>query len=96
MRALVTTALALREEFVMRLGKAARSLQRCSHQFAPAILLKILLEHFTGKEGILMQRGFLIDMDGVIYRGGELIPGAAEFIGQLQAAQVPFTFLTNN
>src|SRR5215813_1878139 len=43
-----------------------------------------------------MQRGFLIDMDGVIYRGGQLIPGAAEFIQQLQATDTPFTFLTNN
>jgi NagD protein len=43
-----------------------------------------------------MRRGFLIDMDGVIYRGGQLIPGAAEFIAQLQASDTPFTFLTNN
>ena len=43
-----------------------------------------------------MSRGFLIDMDGVIYRGGQLIPGAAEFVQQLQATNTPFTFLTNN
>ena len=43
-----------------------------------------------------MSRGFLIDMDGVIYRGGQLIPGAAEFIQQLQATNTPFAFLTNN
>ena len=43
-----------------------------------------------------MRRGFLIDMDGVIYRGGQLIPGAAEFVAQLQASDTPFTFLTNN
>ena len=43
-----------------------------------------------------MHRGFLIDMDGVIYRGGQLIPGAAEFIHQLQSSDTPFTFLTNN
>jgi NagD protein len=43
-----------------------------------------------------MRRGFLIDMDGVIYRGGELIAGAAEFIRQLQDSQTPFCFLTNN
>jgi NagD protein len=35
-------------------------------------------------------------MDGVIYRGGQLIDGAADFIAQLQAAQTPFAFLTNN
>lgn len=43
-----------------------------------------------------MSRGFLIDMDGVIYRGGQLIPGATEFIRQLQESNTPFTFLTNN
>src|SRR5947209_6679323 len=40
--------------------------------------------------------GYLIDMDGVIYRGGELIPGADRFIAELRAADVPFLFLTNN
>ncbi|RPI90584.1 MAG: HAD family hydrolase [Planctomycetaceae bacterium] len=40
--------------------------------------------------------GFLIDMDGVIYRGSELIPGADVFIRDLRAAGIPFVFLTNN
>jgi len=40
--------------------------------------------------------GYLIDMDGVIYRGGRLIPGADRFIGALRAADIPFRFLTNN
>jgi NagD protein len=35
-------------------------------------------------------------MDGVIYRGGQLIPGASEFIAELQRSETPFTFLTNN
>lgn len=43
-----------------------------------------------------MRRGFLIDMDGVIYRGGELIPGADAFVHQLQKNEIPFLFLTNN
>lgn len=43
-----------------------------------------------------MQRGFLIDMDGVIYRSSQLIPGAVEFIQLLQRRQIPFLFLTNN
>jgi NagD protein len=42
------------------------------------------------------RKGFLIDMDGVIYRGSELIPGAAEFIASLQRLRIPFMFLTNN
>ncbi|HOJ67554.1 MAG TPA: HAD-IIA family hydrolase [Candidatus Hydrogenedentes bacterium] len=40
--------------------------------------------------------GFLLDMDGVIYRGSELIPGALEFIRALQDQGIPFMFLTNN
>ena len=40
--------------------------------------------------------GYLIDMDGVIYRGSEPIPGAAEFIAWLQEEDVPYLFLTNN
>lgn len=40
--------------------------------------------------------GYLIDMDGVLYRGNELIPGADRFIERLQQHQIPFLFLTNN
>ena len=40
--------------------------------------------------------GYLIDMDGVIYRGNQLIPGADQFIHELRDAGVPFLFLTNN
>lgn len=35
-------------------------------------------------------------MDGVIYSGPELIPGADEFIASLKANNIPFLFLTNN
>jgi NagD protein len=42
------------------------------------------------------QHGFLIDMDGVIYRERQLIPGAEQFIAMLLERGVPFTFLTNN
>lgn len=35
-------------------------------------------------------------MDGVIYRGKQLIPGAQEFVQRLVASKVPFLFLTNN
>jgi NagD protein len=43
-----------------------------------------------------MKTGYLIDMDGVIYRETRLIPGAAEFVQALIAAGAPFLFLTNN
>ena len=43
-----------------------------------------------------MKRAYLIDMDGVIYRGSEVIPGAAEFIHHLKNEGIPYLFLTNN
>lgn len=41
-------------------------------------------------------RGYLIDMDGVIYRGTQLIAGADGFIRRLRDLGIPFMFLTNN
>jgi len=43
-----------------------------------------------------MKTGYLIDMDGVIYRANHLIPGAADFVQALTATGTPFLFLTNN
>src|SRR3954466_7068365 len=43
-----------------------------------------------------MKIGFLIDMDGVIYRENHLIDGAAEFVEALITTGTPFLFLTNN
>jgi NagD protein len=48
------------------------------------------------KETVMEKKGFLIDMDGVIYRGSEPIPGAVEFINNLRENGFPFLFLTNN
>jgi NagD protein len=43
-----------------------------------------------------MRTGYLIDMDGVIYRGTKTISGAADFIRSLREQNLPFLFLTNN
>src|SRR5580698_5633534 len=43
-----------------------------------------------------MKTGYLIDMDGVVYRENQLIEGAAEFVQALTATGTPFLFLTNN
>ena len=43
-----------------------------------------------------MKHGYLIDMDGVVYRGNELIPGADRFVRLLRERGIPFLFLTNN
>jgi NagD protein len=47
-------------------------------------------------EYFIMKTGYLIDMDGVIYRENQLIPGAADFVQALQDTGTPFLFLTNN
>lgn len=43
-----------------------------------------------------MYKGYLIDLDGTIYRGSEPIPAGRRFVERLQARQIPFLFLTNN
>ncbi len=40
--------------------------------------------------------GVISDMDGVIYRGRNLVPGAQGFIDRLRAAGAGLVFLTNN
>lgn len=42
------------------------------------------------------KKGFICDMDGVIYHGDELIPGVKEFISWLKENNKKFLFLTNN
>jgi len=39
---------------------------------------------------------FIIDMDGVLYRGSTMVPGAAEFIAFLREQGKKFLLLTNN
>ena len=43
-----------------------------------------------------MAQGLLIDMDGVMYGGEVMIPGADDFIGRLLKQNIPFMFMTNN
>ncbi|MDO5749016.1 MAG: HAD-IIA family hydrolase [Planctomycetia bacterium] len=42
------------------------------------------------------KKGFICDMDGVIYHGNRLLPGVAEFIDWLHKEDKKFLFLTNN
>ena len=41
-------------------------------------------------------KGFICDMDGVIYHGNKILPGVADFISWLQRTGKEFLFLTNN
>ncbi len=42
------------------------------------------------------QKSFILDMDGVVYTGSELISGAKEFVNRLKQGNYKFLFLTNN
>ena len=42
------------------------------------------------------KKGFICDMDGVIYHGNRVLPGASEFIDWLHREKKEFLFLTNN
>lgn len=41
-------------------------------------------------------KAFIIDMDGVVYNGRSLIPGAPAFVHKLHQEEFRFLFLTNN
>lgn len=41
-------------------------------------------------------KGYLIDLDGTIYRGKERIPAGERFIHRLQEAEIPYMLVTNN
>jgi NagD protein len=43
-----------------------------------------------------MAQGLLIDMDGVVYGGDTMIPGADAFVAKLLKENIPFMFMTNN
>lgn len=42
------------------------------------------------------KKGFICDMDGVIYHGNQILPGVAEFIQWLHEEKKEYLFLTNN
>ncbi len=45
---------------------------------------------------ILEKKGFICDMDGVIYHGTKILPGVAEFVNWMQRENKQFVFLTNS
>ncbi len=42
------------------------------------------------------KKGFICDMDGVIYHGNKILPGVVEFTNWLHAEKKDYLFLTNN
>lgn len=41
-------------------------------------------------------RGYILDMDGVLYRGNTLIPEVKDFLAALDSSGIPYTMATNN
>ncbi|MGT2712579.1 TIGR01457 family HAD-type hydrolase [Streptococcus oriscaviae] len=41
-------------------------------------------------------KGYLIDLDGTIYKGKSRIPAGERFVQELQKRQIPYLFVTNN
>ena len=52
--------------------------------------MKVTLENIRAK------KGFICDMDGVIYHGNQLLPGVHEFLDWLNKNNKKFLFLTNS
>lgn len=46
-------------------------------------------------EKLRAKKGFICDMDGVIYHGNRLLPGVKEFVSWLQKENKQYLFLTN-
>ena len=47
-------------------------------------------------ETLRSKKGFICDMDGVIYHGNKLLPGVKEFVDWLYKENKNFLFLTNS
>jgi len=47
-------------------------------------------------EGLREKEAFICDMDGVIYHGNQLLPGAIEFLKWIEETGKKFLFLTNS
>ena len=41
-------------------------------------------------------KGYLIDLDGTIYKGKDRIPAGEAFVHELQKRDIPYLFVTNN
>lgn len=53
-------------------------------------------QHFAEKLAELRnKKGFISDMDGVIYHGNQILPGVREFVNWLYREKKDFLFLTN-
>lgn len=55
------------------------------------------MRNATGQEHLLCTlRHLIVDMDGVLYRGSQAIPGVGGFVAFLRQRTIPFVLATNN
>jgi 4-nitrophenyl phosphatase/NagD protein len=56
------------------------------------------VNNIPGKDSDLIRRTecFLFDLDGTVYLGDNLLPGARDLFGYLDDRSIPYYFLTNN
>lgn len=54
------------------------------------------MESTPPPEWVRGTKGFIIDMDGVLYRGSQAIPEAKPFLDALERLDIPFVMATNN
>ncbi|HET8523104.1 MAG TPA: HAD-IIA family hydrolase [Thermomicrobiales bacterium] len=52
--------------------------------------------HDRAVQRLRAARGFVLDMDGVLYRGNTLLPGVADFLNALDLRGIPYMLATNN
>lgn len=57
---------------------------------------EITTERESNMEELRSKKGFICDMDGVIYHGNRLLPGVKEFVDWLYREKKNFLFLTNS
>lgn len=56
----------------------------------------VKVEITSNMEILQKKKGFICDMDGVIYHGNQVLPGVVDFIEWLQKNDTKFLFLTNS
>jgi 4-nitrophenyl phosphatase len=56
----------------------------------------IILNVHKGENHMKAYKGYLIDLDGTMYRGTERIHEAVEFVKRLNELDLPYLFVTNN
>ncbi len=66
------------------------NLDLCRHLKIRTIALK------KGRYGLKKYHGYLIDLDGTMYRGTEKIEAAVQFVKRLKKKEKPYLFVTNN